>query len=61
MLILSRNMSEKIRIGDDIEVTILSINGKQAKIGIQAPSDISVHREEVYQRIYSEDKEKNHE
>jgi len=51
MLILSRRADESIRIGDDVTVTVLGIKGKQVQLGIKAPSDVSVHREEVYQRI----------
>ncbi|SFO10110.1 carbon storage regulator CsrA [Xenorhabdus japonica] len=51
MLILTRRRQEKIIIGDDIEIVILGINGNQIKIGVKAPEGISVHREEIYQRI----------
>lgn len=51
MLVLTRRVSQKIRIGDDILVTIASINGSQVKVGVEAPRHISVHREEVYQRV----------
>ncbi|MBD2816025.1 carbon storage regulator CsrA [Xenorhabdus sp. Flor] len=51
MLILTCRSQEKIKIGDDIEVIILGINGNQIKVGIEAPKDIPVHREEIYQRI----------
>ena len=54
MLIVSRRIDESIQIGDDITVTILDIKGKQARIGISAPDDVSVHREEVYERVQSE-------
>lgn len=54
MLVLSRNVNETIVIGDDIEVTILGIKGNQVRIGVVAPKKISVHREEVYQRIRDE-------
>ncbi|MDE1492882.1 carbon storage regulator CsrA [Xenorhabdus bovienii] len=54
MLILTRRSQEKIRVGDDIEIVILGINGNQVKIGIEAPEGISVHREEIYQRIQQE-------
>ncbi|MFT4727867.1 MAG: carbon storage regulator [Granulosicoccus sp.] len=55
MLILSRRSGEAIRIGDDVTVTILSIKGKQVRIGIDAPTDVSVHREEIYNRIQNGD------
>ncbi|PHM60941.1 carbon storage regulator CsrA [Xenorhabdus ishibashii] len=54
MLILTRRRQEKIIIGDDIEVVILGINGNQIKIGVKVPEGISVHREEIYQRIQQE-------
>ena len=53
MLILARNINESIHIGDDITVTILSVNGNQIKIGINAPKDVGVHREEIYEKILS--------
>lgn len=57
MLILSRRTDESIVIGDEVTITILSVKGKQVRIGITAPSDVSVHREEIYQRIQSGDEE----
>ena len=54
MLILTRRNGETIRIGDDIEVTVLAVTGNQTRIGIDAPQEIPVHREEVYQRILEE-------
>jgi len=51
MLILSRRTDESIVIGDEVTITILSVKGKQVRIGITAPADVSVHREEIYQRI----------
>jgi len=53
MLILSRRTDESIVIGDEVTVTILSVKGKQVRIGITAPPTVSVHREEIYQRIQS--------
>ncbi|MFT4730575.1 MAG: carbon storage regulator [Granulosicoccus sp.] len=44
-------MDESIMIGDEVIVTVLSVNGKQVRIGIDAPADVSVHREEIYNRI----------
>ena len=55
MLILSRRTDESILIGDEIKITILSVKGKQVRIGITAPPDVSVHREEIYERIQSGD------
>lgn len=51
MLILSRRIDETIRIGDDITLTILDVKGQQVRIGINAPEDVEVHREEIYERI----------
>ncbi len=54
VLILSRRIDESIQIGDDITVTLLDIKGKQVRIGISAPDDVDVHREEVYERIQAD-------
>lgn len=54
MLILTRRVGETIRIGDNIELTVLGVNGNQVKIGTNAPKDLPVHREEIYQRIKKE-------
>ena len=51
MLVLSRRADESLFIGDDIKITVLDIRGGQVRIGITAPHNIQVHREEVYQRI----------
>lgn len=51
MLILTRKIGESLLIGDDVEITVLSIRGSQVKLGVKAPKEISVHREEIYQRI----------
>lgn len=57
MLILTRKVGESLLIGDDIAITILNVRGNQVKIGVKAPKDVSVHREEIYQRIkQAEDK-----
>lgn len=50
MLVLSRRIGEILRIGDDVSVTVLNITGSQVRLGIAAPKDIPVHREEVYER-----------
>ena len=55
MLVLSRKAEESMYIGDDIKITDLDIRGGQVRIGITAPRDIRVHREEVYNRIVHED------
>lgn len=52
MLVLGRKKGEKIKIGDNITVSILSHEKNQTRIGIEAPCDVPVHREEVYQRIH---------
>ncbi len=54
MLILTRRVSEEVRIGDDIKIKILGVKGNQVRIGVAAPEDVSVHREEIYQRILAE-------
>ena len=51
MLILTRRLGESIQIGDDIRITFLDIKGKQIRIGIEAPKEVMVHREEVYRMI----------
>ena len=56
MLILTRKIGEAIAVGDDIKVRLLEIKGGQAKIGIEAPSEIAVHREEVFLRILEENR-----
>ena len=56
MLILTRRLGEKLRIGDDVTVTILGVKGMQVRIGIDAPRDVMVNREEIYQRILKEQK-----
>jgi carbon storage regulator len=54
MLILTRKLGETIRIGSDIVVTVLAAHGNQIRIGIEAPKDVAVHREEVFDRIQLE-------
>jgi carbon storage regulator len=54
MLILTRKVGESINIGDDITVTILGVQGLQVRLGINAPKNVSVHREEIYKRIQAE-------
>jgi len=54
MLVLTRRPGETIVIGDNVKVTMLGVEGKQIRIGIDAPRDIAVHREEIYDRIQAE-------
>lgn len=54
MLILTRRVSEEVMIGDDIKIKILGVKGNQVLIGIDAPKDISVHREEIYKLIFAD-------
>jgi carbon storage regulator len=59
VLILTRRVGEKVIIGENVTVTILSIKGNQIRVGIEAPRDVTVHREEIYQRILKEKKTLN--
>ena len=56
MLILTRRLGESINIGDNIKVSVLGVSGRQVRLGIDAPSDVVVHREEVYVRIQEENR-----
>ena len=54
MLILTRKLGESIKIGDDIKIQVIDIKGRQVRLGIEAPENFSIHREEVYLRIQEE-------
>lgn len=59
MLVLTRRLKESIMIGDDIEISILSIEGDQVKLGINAPKNVDIHRKEIYLSIQQENSSAN--
>lgn len=54
MLILTRRIGETLMVGDDVTITVLGVKGNQVRIGVNAPKDVAVHREEIYERIQKE-------
>lgn len=59
MLILTRRVGESLIIGDDVVVNVLGVKGNQIRIGVDAPKEVSVHREEIYDRIQAEKDQEN--
>ncbi len=59
MLILTRRVGESLMIGDDVNVTVLGLRGNQVRLGVDAPKNVQVHREEVYERIQTEGAKQN--
>ena len=60
MLILTRRVGETVVIGDDVDVTVLGVKGNQVRLGVKAPRNVTVHREEIYERIQQEKEPDDH-
>ena len=60
MLILTRRVGETLMVGDKVTVTVLGVKGNQVRLGVNAPKDVAVHREEIYNRIQHEDGQAHH-
>jgi carbon storage regulator len=60
MLILTRRIGESVVIGNDVDVTVLGVKGNQVRLGVTAPKEIAVHREEIYERICREQNANGH-
>jgi carbon storage regulator len=58
MLVLTRRVGETLMIGDEVTVTVLGVKGNQVRIGVTAPREVAVHREEIYERIKAEERER---
>ena len=59
MLVLTRRTNETLMVGDDMTVTVLGVKGNQVRIGVNAPREVAVHREEIYERIKTEEQQGN--
>lgn len=61
MLILTRKIGEVLLVGDDVEITVLNVRGNQVKLGVNAPKEIAVHRQEIYEKIKAAEREEQFE